>query len=68
MRLQRAKTLAGKTKTYYRWQITVAPDAIEELEWSEGDELDWSIQAIENSDGEKVRAFCVFRTRRLERE
>lgn len=67
MRLQRAKTLAGKTKNYYRWQITVAPNAVGELEWSEGDELAWSIQDIENSDGERVRAFCVFRTGRLER-
>lgn len=40
MQLQKVKTREYKGKTYYRWQITVPSDTVEQAGWSEGDELE----------------------------
>ena len=44
MRLQRVPTIRGKERTYYRWQISIPPEAIEELGWQEGDEIGWVVR------------------------
>lgn len=37
MRLQKVKGLTTRTKTYYRYQITVPAGIIEALGWDQGD-------------------------------
>lgn len=40
MKLQRIVSRKIGDKTYYKWQVTVPPEAIETLGWTEGDELE----------------------------
>lgn len=38
--LQRVVAHTVKDTTYYKWQVVLPADAIEELGWGEGDELE----------------------------
>ena len=40
MKLQRIVSRKVSDKTYYKWQVTLPPEAIEALRWKEGDELE----------------------------
>jgi hypothetical protein len=39
VKLQRVVNLKAYDKTYYKWLLNLPPTLIEELGWSEGDEL-----------------------------
>ncbi len=39
MKLQRVVNLKAYDKTYYKWLLNLPPTLIEELGWSEGEEL-----------------------------
>ncbi|MCI4357958.1 MAG: hypothetical protein L3J95_01720 [Thermoplasmata archaeon] len=39
MKLQRVVNLKAYDKTYYKWLLSLPPTLVEQLGWSEGDEL-----------------------------
>ncbi|MGI9566699.1 MAG: AbrB/MazE/SpoVT family DNA-binding domain-containing protein [Nitrosopumilus sp.] len=44
MRLQKRFNRKVGGKEYSKWILTIPPDIIDELKWTEGDELDISIR------------------------
>lgn len=40
VKLQRVVNRVRGENTYYKWQVTLPPDAVETLGWKEGDELE----------------------------
>ena len=47
MRLQRVKSLEAYGKNYYKFQITLPPDQVEEVGWGGGDTLESEVRGHE---------------------